>query len=277
MIKRLLLAILITLPLPSAAQMAMGEFDRFGTRFGEAQVIGGEFDQMLAFNGQTFPEIGGPQVAILGGIGIEGEAYDWLLIRRTTGGNGCFPVHSIARVSGQGVVTSPPFGHCVADPIEVRALSGAVEVDMSHPDVTIELQTFRFDGVTLSDEQTVAQITQAPAGARPDVLRWIETHPFEIFDDPSERARFQTIMPRNEVSALANHVSVANGTFQRGDWVIGQGCLPHQCNSARGVWGLRISDGAAGAVILGPNGYEAAYGLAQSDPVLRAVIEAHRP
>jgi hypothetical protein len=142
---------------------------------------------------------------------------------------------------------------------------------MSHPDVTIARQTFTFDGATLNSANASVPVTAPPAGPGADVLRWLGRHPFGVFDDMSERARFATIMPAGEISALANHVQVANSTFQQGDWVIGLGCLPQLCDSSRGVWGLRISDGAAGAAILGPNGAGTLYGLAATDPTLRQV------
>jgi hypothetical protein len=176
-----------------------------------------------------------------------------------------------------GLVASPDFGHCVAEPLDVRVMPGRIEIDMSHPDVTIARQTFTFDGATLNSANASVPVTAPPAGPGADVLRWLGRHPFGVFDDMSERARFATIMPAGEISALANHVQVANSTFQQGDWVIGLGCLPQLCDSSRGVWGLRISDGAAGAAILGPNGAGTLYGLAATDPTLRQVIDAHRP
>ena len=261
----------------ASAQLVLGEHSVFSTRFGQVSVVGGEVDNFIHFNGATYDDIYGQRLSINGGVALGETQEDWLLVTRFTGGNGCFPVHILLRVTPQGLTPSPAFGHCVAEPLDIRVMPGRVEVDLSHPDLTIARQTFVFDGVALTAGDTMVPVTSPPAGSGPDVTRWLGRHPAEIFDDLSERARFATIMPEREISALANHVSVASGAFQAGEWIIGQGCLPHQCDTSRGVWGVRISDGAVGAAILGPNGIGALYGLARTDPTLRQVIEAHRP
>jgi hypothetical protein len=259
------------------AQMNLGEHSVFSTRFGQVSVVGGDVDNFIYFNGTTYDDIYGQRLFINGGFALGETQEDWLLITRFTGGNGCFPVHILLHVTPRGLTPSPAFGHCVAEPLDIRVAPGRVAVDLSHPDVTIARQTFVFDGVELTSAESTVPITSPPAGAGAEVTRWLGRHPAGIFDDLSERARFATIMPEGEISALANHVSVANSTFQAGDWVIGQGCLPHQCDVSRGVWGLRISDGAVGAAILGPNGFGTLYGLALNDPTLRQIVDAHRP
>lgn len=261
----------------AAAQLALGDFHVFDTRFGQVQVVGGEVDQVIYFNDRFYDDLLSQQVWIHGGFAIAEAQEDWVLITRQHGGNGCFPVHVLLHVTPQGLTASQEFGHCMAQPLDVRVSPGQVEIDMSHPDVTIAYQTVTFDGVTLSSATTNVAVTATPAGAESDVLRWLGQHPARIFDDMSERARFALIMPEDQISGLAQHVDVANGTYQRGDWVIGQGCLPHQCDTARGVWGVRISDGAAGAAFIFGGGEVMAFGLAISDPTLRQVIEAHRP
>jgi hypothetical protein len=273
----LVAALAVLQPASASAQLNLGEHTVFETRFGTISVVGGEVDNFIQFKGRLYEELYGARLWILGGFALGDVQEDWVLVRRLTGGNGCFPVHGLLRITPDGLVASPDFGHCVAEPLDVRVMPGRIEIDMSHPDVTIARQTFTFDGATLNSANASVPVTAPPAGPGADVLRWLGRHPFGVFDDMSERARFATIMPAGEISALANHVQVANSTFQQGDWVIGLGCLPQLCDSSRGVWGLRISDGAAGAAILGPNGAGTLYGLAATDPTLRQVIDAHRP
>ncbi len=261
----------------AVAQTAFGEHTVFDTRFGQVQAVGGDVDNFLWFNGRMYDEIYGQRIFILGGFGLANQAHDWVLIRAQTGGNGCFPVHQLIRVSQAGLSYSEPFGHCAAEPLDVRVFPGRVEMDLSHPNVTIARETFGFDGPVLTSTQETITVTTQPAGPGAQVMRWIGQHPHAIFDDFSERARFETIMPAAEINALANHVLVANSSFRQGDWVIGQGCMPHQCNVSRGLWALRISDGAAAAAIMDPNGYLRVWGLADRDPVIQNAIAAHRP
>jgi len=265
------------LGLSATAQPEFSRSAAFETRFGRIDVVAGEWDSRLRFAGREFGDLAARRLWMLGGFGRAEESHDWVLVGFETGGNACFSVHAVLRVSPDGLSVSPPFGHCVAEVVDVTVHPGRVEVVMTHPDATILSETFTYDGATLSAETSRVQTAFAPAGPGPDVLRWLGRHPSEIFDDLSERARFATVMPEGRISALADHVSVANATERRGDWVLGRGCLPHQCDRARGIWGVRISDGAVGAAFLGPNGAAEIYGLAATDPVLQAAMTEHRP
>ena len=260
-----------------AAQMTFQDMGVFDTRFGQLQVVGGAVDNFIWFNGETYNELYGARVSILAAIGRADQTHDWVLIRRETGGGGCFPAFTVLQVSNDGIVASPEFGHCDAEPLDMRINEAMVEVVLSHPDASIAEEVYGFDGVALMSGDTVVPLPTALPGAGPDVTRWIGQPPHAIFDDLGERARFATVVPENDINALANHVLEAGPTYQSGDWVIGQGCLPQFCGASHGIWGIRITDGAVGAAILGGNNYVAWFGLAETDPVLRAAAEAHRP
>jgi hypothetical protein len=257
--------------------MQLGRSEAFETRFGRVDVVAGQWDSRLRFAGREHGDLAARQLWILGGFGRAEEGHDWLLVRFETGGNACFSVHAVLRVSPAGMSVSAPFGHCVAEVVDVTVHPGRIDVVMTHPDVTIARETYTWDGATLSVETARLTTEVAAAGPGPDVLRWLGRHPSKIFNDLSERARFARAMPEARISALADHVSVATTTERRGDWVLGRGCLPHQCDRARGVWGVRITDGAVGAAFLGRNGAAEVYGLAASDPVLLSAIAEHRP
>ena len=263
--------------LPATAQMQLGQSAAFDTRFGRVDVVAGEWDSRLRFAGREFDDLAARRMWILGGFARAEEAHDWLLVRFETGGNACFSVHAVLRVSQGGLRVSPAFGHCIAEVVDLTVHPGRIDVVMTHPDVTIASETYSFDGAALSVETRRLETDVAPAGPGVEVLRWLGRHPSEIFNDLSERARFARAMPEDRISALANHVSVSTTTERRGDWVIGRGCMPHQCGRARGVWGVRITDGAVGAAFLGEGGAAEIYGLAATDPVLQAAIAEHRP
>jgi hypothetical protein len=265
------------LSLPATAQMQLGRSQAFETRFGRIDVVAGEWDNRLRFAGQEFDDLAARRLWILGGFGRAEERHDWVLVRFETGGNACFSVHAVLRVAPGAMSVSAPFGHCVAEVVDLTVLPDRIEVVMTHPDVSIARETFTYDGATLSVETRRLQTDVAAAGPGPDVVRWLGRHPSEIFNDLSERARFARAMPEGRISALADHVSVSTTTERRGDWVLGRGCLPHQCDRARGLWGVRITDGAVGAAFLGPNGAAEVYGLAATDPVLLSAMSEHRP
>ncbi|MEM9319872.1 MAG: hypothetical protein AAGA70_12850 [Pseudomonadota bacterium] len=268
--RAVLAALAVALPLAVEAQVALGDFYQFQTRFGEVQIVGGEVDQYVSFAGTMRDDLYAPSQSILGGFAIASSAEDWVLLRQNNNGNGCFGVHVLLRVDASGLTASPPFGHCEATVRDVRVYPGRIELELSSPGQT-GAEAFSFDGREVRSASGTLRSDPVPAGAGPDVLRWLGLHPFAPFDMMAERARFAQIMPENRIWGLANHVAHGSQTRQEGDWVIGSGCLFSDCAyNARGFWALRISDGAAGAAILG--GSTTLYGAAESDPILRRAI-----
>lgn len=270
-------ALLAVFAASAAAQVEFVRSPAFETRFGRIDVIETRWDSRLRFAGREFEDLAVRRLWILGGFARTEEGHDWVLVGFETGGNGCFSAHAVLRVTQGALDVSPAFGHCTAEVVDVAVHPGHVEVVLTHPDATILRETFTWNGASLSVETTRLGTRFAPAGPGPDVLRWLGRHPAEIFDDLSERARFAGVMPEDRISPLADHVRVANQTERRGDWIIGRGCLPHQCDRARGLWGVRITDGAVGAAFMGRDGAEEVHGLAASDAVLRAAMAEHRP
>ncbi|MBF9034641.1 hypothetical protein HKCCE2091_10340 [Rhodobacterales bacterium HKCCE2091] len=262
---------------PVAAQVELGSYHVFDTRFGQVQVVGGDIDNYLAFEGELRNDLWGARLAILAGYGMEGESHDWLLVRVETGGNGCYPVHQVVRVSAAGLAASDAFGTCTSQVLDVRVLPGLIELDMSNPDATVPMITYRFDGAVLASTEHAVTGRPDPAGAGEDVLRWLGQHPHALFDDLAERARLETVMTAEEVSDLSDHVFVSDAAFRHGDWVIGKGCMAHQCHVTFGMWAIRIADGAVGAAIIGRDGTERLWGHAATDETLRLYVEANRP
>ncbi|MEQ8366850.1 MAG: hypothetical protein RIB61_09090 [Roseicyclus sp.] len=275
--KLIALVLVVMAALPARAEVEIGFYDQITTRFGTVEVRGGWGGERLYWNGQQIPGLDQGVLSIAGAWGRAEEAFDWVLVTHFAGGNACDPPFHAIMVSAQGVAVSPPMGGCVWPLLDLRVGPGRIAVDLPHPDLAIDRQTYEWDGATL----TQALVRQAPAarvpGAGPDVTRWIGTHPHDVFADPGERARLATVMPETRIAELATSVSVANPATRAGDWVIGQGCYPHACNLQRGLWALRISDGAVGAAILYRDRPADLYGFAQFDPTLSAAIAAHRP
>ncbi len=278
---RFLLAFAITLftSLAAQAQVQLGDYQQFQTRFGQMQVTGtrGQGNQGLAFEGVSLPVEGNYSYSILGAWALEGSDADWVLTQAHHGGNMCGPGITVIRVSqGQVQVMGVTEG-CEGQVFDLRVAGESLELDIYEDGLRQRFNTYRFTGegmtVTPGAEPFSAE---TPAGTGGDATRWIGQHPSRIFQDAGERARFLTIMSEEQIRDLANRIGPANNVVQRGDWVLGAGCQAHNCNMAGGVWGIRISDGAAAAATLDQGAAPVTYGAAASDPVFAGWIAENR-
>lgn len=274
MIKRVLLAILLLVPLAASAQIELGYHDRFETRFGEMQVVGGEVDQQLWFEGEFLPLPIQSRYFIHGAYGLADEPFDWVLVSHHHGGNSCGGAYHLIQASSESVLISPEIGDCAMPILDVRVARGMIEIDLMHMDVAIDRETFAFDGATLNSVED-RQVAEAPSQADP--RQWVGQHPYRIFEDPAERARFLQIMSDLQLEELAARVGPANSVIEREGWVLGAGCMSHNCGASRGVWGIRIDDGEVAAVSMDAGLDPRFYGSAVSDPAFQAWIEEHRP
>lgn len=250
---RCLACLLALLAAPAAAQpVALGEYPAIQTRFGTLSVVPvSQWENGLFLNGTGQPLAANRRVSLRGAFARGDEAQDWALVETNHGGNMCPTSYVLLRLSARGIARTGEFGDCLGRIREVRLAPGRIEVDIEDPDIRIDLQRFTFDGAQLSVAQIApANVPTVPAGAGPDVTRWLAQHAGAIFDDASEQARFDAIMPRSEFEHLRRRVAVGGKPVQRGNWVFGAGCMAHQCNAVAGFWGLRIADGAPVAVLL---------------------------
>ena len=203
---------------------------------------------------------------------------DWVLIASSNHrGNMCggYSEWYVIRVDASGATVAPALDGCNWI-LDVRVLSGQVEVDMSHPDLTIARETFTWDGVTLTSV-LVPELGAAPAGAGAEVTRWIGGQNYDFFRDASERARLGSVMAPDDVQQLSAVMGVADRIVERNGWVILRGCQQHACNVGRGVVAIRIADGAVAAAILtGQSLQPRVFGLASDPTVAAAIAEARR-
>ena len=279
---RRILTAVITMALagvsPASADFNGGAFEAAQTRFGTLQVTGQRGNQRLFFNG-TDLGIMDHAMEINGVWAIEGGSQDWAVITSYHGGNMCggFVLFAVMMTANSAARTEP-FGVCRGGPIDIRIYPDAMELDVSDPAARVAYQTYRFDGQQLT-ETAVAEQAAPAAGAGAEVIRWLGRHPQALTQDPSEHARFASILTPELMDDLNRRQSGPGATEQRGDWVVGKACQAHQCNVAVGIWALRVTDGRAVAVF--HDGADAGartqtFGITQADwqdPVLRFLME----
>jgi len=267
-------ALLLLVATSAAAQVEPGFFDRFQTRFGLVEVVGGDNQRTIAVNGQVLPLEPNYSYNILGAWGLADAGQDWVFVQAHHGGNMCGPGITVLRVSATTIEVLGTLEDCTGFPFETRVYPDAVELDVYDNGFRSDYTTYLFDSAGASRLQ-VAGVFAAPVAAGPgaDAIRWVGAHPYDLFRDASERARFLTIMSEDQIYDLASRIGPANSVIQRGDWVLGAGCQAHACNLAAGLWGIRISDGVPAAAVLEARQPPVAYGAAALDPVFSAWVE----
>jgi hypothetical protein len=267
MIRFLSAALLALSASAASADMDFGSYDQFQTRFGAASVAGARPSQGLVVSGATLPVEQDYMWEILGAWALEGADHDWLLATHHHGGNMCGPGVTVIRV-GQGTVqVMGETEACEGAVSDMRIEPDALELDIFVDGMRQQFTTYRFSDAGMETTPGEQPFAGTPAGPGADATRWIGEHPFAIFRDPGERARFLTIMSEHQIRDLSDRIGPANSVIQRGDWVLGAGCMAHACNISAGAWGIRISDGAAAAAIYENGTAPQVYGPAAYDPV----------
>lgn len=275
MIKRLLFLMALAWVPPASAQIELTSTDQMQTRFGMVEIFGELGSRQLRLNGQTIPGVQNWSLDIVGSFALADEPFDYLLVSDHAGGNACDPPLRLLRISASGALVGPLIGGCVSpQALDVRIAPGQIEIDTPHRDLGVDRSTFVWDGTSVVEREVMAS---AAAPSRADPRQWVGQHPYRIFEDAAERARFEEIMRDWQLEELAARIGPANSVIERNGWVLGAGCMAHNCGSRRGVWGIRIADGAVAAatmdVGLGPR----SFGQAATDPAFQAWIAEHRP
>ena len=267
------LALLLLGVTSAAAQVEPGFFDRFQTRFGLVEVVGGENQRTIAVNGQVLPLEPNFSYNIHGAWGLADADQDWVFVQGDHGGTMCGPGLGVLRLSATAIEVMGTLEDCTGFPFQTRIYPDAIELDVYDTGLRVNYTTYLFDSAGAS-RLDVAGTFAAPVAAGPgaDATRWIGTHPYVVFQDATERARFLTIMTEDQIYDLASRIGPADNVVQRGEWVLGAGCQAHACNLAAGVWGIRISDGVPAAAVLDEGAAPVAYGAAALDPVFSAWI-----
>lgn len=260
---------------PAFAQIELSYTDRMETRFGVVEVVGDIGVQQLRFDGQIVPDLQNWSLTIRGSFALADEPFDYLLVSDHSGGNACDPPLRLLRIGAGGALVGPTIGGCVnPQALDVRLAPGQIEIDTPHRDLAVDRVTFVWDGVAVSEHETAAELA-VPSSADP--RQWVGQHPYRIFEDPTERARFGEIMRDWQIEELATRIGPANPTIEQSGWVLGAGCMSHNCNLRRGVWGVRIADGEPAAATMDQGLSPRQFGLAAGDPVFQAWIVEHRP
>ncbi len=76
-----------------------------------------------------------------------------------------------------------------------------------------------------------------------DVTRWVGTHPSLILDDPSERRRFGTFTPPEDLYELMRNTYVAGSGGAIDCVLVAWGCRPQSCPYTQGGIAIEVAMG----------------------------------
>jgi len=241
---------------PLLAEVSFPSYTQLDSKIGPVVVLQvDQYTQQVYVNGQAIVGLDSKTVNLHGVYNHSADGSQTILLTTHHGGNGCFDDWIVLRIANNQLMPSAPFGGCGRTVRALRLDTQGLELDMHSNDLTHAYITYRFGSAGFTAIAKLRDDTAvAPAASGRSVTRWVGSNPSEVFSDAAERVRFRTVMADDFLNDLRNAVSVSNGVIQQGDYVYGAGCWPHTCNAVRGVWALRISDGAVFAVIWSEGG-----------------------
>ncbi len=272
---RLCLALSLLITTPATAELALGAFKTIETRFGTIGVVWRpEGQEFVLWNGQTVEGLETAEITIAGGYATQNEPFDWVLFNTRHSGNMCPHGYVLAKVSAAGVQRTQTFGECLGKARDLRVTPGQIALDLGDSDIRYTHQTFTYTGDAFTQTAHAVPAASGVAGAGDQVTRWAGKSLYELLLDPTEVARFSSVMSPTMLEDLRMASSVANPSQLRGDWLIGSGCQPHACNAVAGLWAIRVSDGTPFGAFLYDTQPAAIQGEAAllNDPVLAQAL-----
>ena len=176
---------------------------------------------------------------------------DVVVLNRLEISNTCLGRYQFVLVPSTGDASASNLSEtCAFEIIAMRVSHQEIELDVALKRPDLAHLTLRFDGESLQEIEVPRDDSGAEiAAAGPDVTRWLGHCPADLLDDPSERRRFETIMHREELYELVSSTYVVLDSKLVGDFLVMEGCKPHECPDMKGVIAIEVSTGRPYAMI----------------------------
>lgn len=246
-----------------SAEIKLEYLDTLETRFGTFSVveIPDGYGRAITFNDNPLHVEALAYSSLSGMWSFDGADHVWVLADIFDGGNGCTTGATVIRVDSDGAKVIGTTQSCEGLLQEVQLSENEIQLKYFTDALRTEFTWYHFNKNEMSETKGIQPFaSDQSAGSGGDATRWIGSHPRSALQDPTERRRFLSIMPEEEIRKLAASTTVANTAKQEGDWVYGKGCRPHRCNEEWGAWAIRISDGQPAAMLHSDDGSATFYG-----------------
>lgn len=229
---------------------AAGAQERAATRFGEIAVAGpassGDYagmGQELRFAGRPVPGVSGMWLDI-DGVWSVGEA-DLAVVHVGSGGNdACANHRRIVSVTARGAEAGTAFGQCGTELLAVRVAGPRLELDLRMTDPRLDHVTYVvFRGRVVEVPVPRVEAAVPAAGGGPAVTRWAGRHPYDLLEDAGERQRLLSVLPLPKLYELEERMAVSTEMVLDGGWLIGIGCMAHNCGFEMGGFAIEVATG----------------------------------
>tara|TARA_Y100000815_G_scaffold258108_1_gene267221 strand:- start:664 stop:1212 length:549 start_codon:yes stop_codon:yes gene_type:complete len=139
---------------------------------------------------------------------------------------------------------SEEFGTC-SDRIEVTHDSETATVTMPPLDPSSGPVAYIFDGAQVFERQLPLERSPLAAAAEGDPDAWIGHSPYDYLRAADYEPRLIALMGWETLDALRNAIAVGSQAMVvEGDWIVGEGCWPHNCAEAYAAIAIHREDGS---------------------------------
>jgi hypothetical protein len=132
------------------------------------------------------------------------------------------------------------FGTC-ADVYEITSDAETVTVTMAGAPGQGR-SAFVWDGKGPIVEQ---KLGMEATGLTPDmgVGAWVGRHPYDLMTAPEWAGVFTVLMGGAALQRVQAGIAISSGMEMQGDWLVGQGCMPHACDAVVSAVAVHAGDG----------------------------------
>lgn len=199
--------------------------DSLDSAAGPVRVIGENPSRSLTVDGKTVTTEEYAYINLVEKIG------NLILVSLSQGGNACAATFAWLDTSPGAVTMTNPFGTC-SDYVEVTHDSETVTVTMPSMDGSVGKVAYVYDGEIVEERQLgleTSEIAQAAEG-NPDA--WIGESPHEYLTAAELEASLIKTIGWDALDELRNTLVIGDQEMkQDGNWIVGNGCRPHACNT----------------------------------------------
>ncbi len=197
-----------------------------------AAVIAGE-------RGAPAPSVGGRAIDIGDewmSAAFERQVGALILLALRSGGDACGTPHAWLDTRPDRLGLTETFGPC------------AMAAEVSWEDETVTMPSreggdvaFVYHGRAATREVALGrQAPRSPPGADP--LAWVGAAPADLLRAPDWEAALVALMGADALEEARTRGDVSSGMVREGDWIVGRGCQPHDCDLRRAAVAIAVPD-----------------------------------
>lgn len=209
--------------------------ERIDTPSGPAVIEkGADFTHVLRIAGASFPIEGMMFVSFADRLG------NLVLVQQSSGGSLCPAEFAWLDTTPGKVRLTETFGTC-ADVYEITSDAETVTVTMAGPPGQGR-SAFVWDGKGRIVEQ---KLGMEATGLSPDmgVGAWVGRHPYDLMTAPEWAGVFTVLMGGAALQRVQAGIAISTAMEMQGDWLVGQGCMPHACDAVVSAVAVHAGDG----------------------------------